>query len=261
MPAKIDTEFKRGFILSEENLAKIDDIIRKRLESSSNDFSLKYEVHRTDDALITYQVSSEVIEEENSKRNCINGVTINAKSNGNKLQLIFRQGSDTKLVLEAEDRDLALLLTADLKEYLNSEVFVRKFSKLVRLLDSKNFFLFFMLIAFLPLVLFTMFIDQPDSLNLAVATVDEKLNFLVQRESANDALNSRPYLSFFPIFLILSAIFLTSTASFLYPTDIFYWGKEVSRFDKQRSLRSKIFWSVFVACAVGLTTAYLYDRA
>src|SRR4029453_10875565 len=110
MSAKIDTKFTRGFFLSEEALTKIENVISQRLVSGEN-YTQKFDVHRVDDAVITYgRVADLIANEENSKRNAAKGLEIEASRSLGKVAFSFQRSERSKMTIESEDRDLALLL-------------------------------------------------------------------------------------------------------------------------------------------------------
>lgn len=81
MRAKINTKFSEGFLLTEEHIVKIEDIIRKRISPSDQNMEMKYEVHRVDDAVITYKDNQFFSFEENSKYEKVKELKISSTSN------------------------------------------------------------------------------------------------------------------------------------------------------------------------------------
>lgn len=260
MPASIDTKFGEGFFLSEENLTKIDDIIKKRFNFSGNEPTLLYEVYRFDDALIYYSSIKDVVSEENSKRNRIKKLNIKCQEGNDSLYLCFEQGGATKLDLSADNRDTALLLTADLKEYLNSEVLVKRLSFILRAFDHRMFFPIMLLVSMLPIAISIFVTPEMPNIDISTATIADKINYIVLSQQQKDISVRSPLLALSPIAILFVGMVLNLTLKFVYPTDIFYWGKEMSNYDSQKKIRSNIFWSVIVALFVGIFGSYIYNR-
>lgn len=257
MSAKIDAKFSRGFFLSEEALTKIENVVQQRLSQGAN-YIHKFDAHRVDDAVTTYNKAADLISsEENSKRNAIKGLDFEAVSDTGKVSLSFARADKTKLVIESPDRDLALLLSADLKEYLKSEVLVKRFAFISGLIENKATFPLLMTITLIPMLVAIAWTDRPEVINLSKASVDEKLDYLVNIGNARLGLeNGFPaYIVLFPFIVIIMLFILSS--SIVYPAYTFYWGKEISRYDSARSVRGKIFWVVVVGLVISLIGAYL----
>ncbi len=65
--AHVNVDYDQSFLLSEEYLVKIDEFIRKRAEGVPN-FQLKYEVARSDHAMLTYEKPGIYIHDKASQR-------------------------------------------------------------------------------------------------------------------------------------------------------------------------------------------------
>lgn len=61
MKAYLETSFRKGFLLEEEGLIKLDDIVRKRLFPTDTSKSLKYKVFRVDGMLLEFDTPAEVV--------------------------------------------------------------------------------------------------------------------------------------------------------------------------------------------------------
>jgi hypothetical protein len=115
MNAHLETTFKKGFLLTEENLIKLDDIIRKRLISNDANAKLQFKVFRVDGMLVEFDTPTAVASEENSSRNAIKRLEIISDGISYKLKLLFDPKENTDLRIESNDRDLAYLLFSDIK--------------------------------------------------------------------------------------------------------------------------------------------------
>jgi len=69
--AHLETNFRRGFLLSEENLIKLTDIISKRLAPIESDAKVLFKVYSIDGMLLELDTPSSVAAQENSSRNAV----------------------------------------------------------------------------------------------------------------------------------------------------------------------------------------------
>jgi hypothetical protein len=63
-----------------------------------------------------------VVSEENSTRDAIKSVRLGADSENGYARIEFSKGEGTDIILGADDRDVALLLSSDIKDYIRAEV-------------------------------------------------------------------------------------------------------------------------------------------
>lgn len=188
MNAHIETNFKRGFLLTEEALIKLDDIIRKRLSTVETSAKLQFKVFRVDGMLVEFDNPGAVAAEENSSRNAIKRVEILAAGPAYRLSLKFDPKDNTDLAIEANDRDLAYLLVSDIKDYINSEVLKFRSFSFDSVMNSKNIFPFLML----PFMVFGIsnIKESPKAETVAAVIasndVNAKLNLLIESRSSQD---------------------------------------------------------------------------
>lgn len=260
MNAHIENNFKQGFILTEEALIKLDDIIRKRLTAVNPTAVLQFKVFRVDGMLVEFDNPSAVAAEENSSRNAIKRVEILSAGPAYKLSLKFDPKDNTDLAIEANDRDLAYLLASDIKEYINSEVLKFRSYSFDSALSSRHIFPFLML----PLMFFSLISmkevpkDVTVAAVLATNDVQAKLNFLIDSRSIQDPVTFKWYFgAMIAVFLVL--FFLGSLLDKAYPRNIFYWGKLAIVHDRLVSLREKIVWGIGIAFVIGIASTVAVD--
>lgn len=266
MRAQVTQKFRYGFLLSEESLVKIVDIVEKRLKSENGDpISLNYDVGRVDYALITYDDVHEVFKEENGKTDRISSLRIYSNKKGDYFQLIFEKGEPTSLYIVSSYRDRALLTHADIREYVNNEVTVRKFGFVWGVISHKLTPYFVLIVTLISMMgaLFRvsseMKISAPENPNIS-----QKIDFLYRKSLAMDdgiLIEKLLYwLAFTPITVLLFFIFIFVSWNYLYQTDIFLFGKEKNRYENVNSLKSKILWGVGVATLISVVSGVLIEH-
>ncbi|WP_423459471.1 hypothetical protein [Ottowia sp. VDI28] len=260
MNAHLENNFKRGFFLTEEALIKLDDIIRKRLLAADPNATLQFKVFRADGMLVEFDNPSAVAAEENSSRNAIKRVEILSAGATYKLSLKFDPKDNTDLGIEANDRDLAYLLAADVKDYVNSEILKFRSFSFDSTLSSKHTFPLLML----PFLFISISGIKESPKGEAVAAILEssdvqaKLNFLIEsRLGQNPGPIKWYFVAMIVIFVIL--FFLGTLLDKAYPRNIFYWGKLAQAHDRLVSLREKFVWGVVIAFVIGIASTIAVD--
>ena len=135
MPASVTAEYGQSFLLGEEHIAKIDEFIRKRYDGIPN-FKLEYQVYRLDHALITYGTPAEVTAEQNNIAEGIESLRVFGRTveedDREWLDIRFSKKKGVSIIVNSQERDRALLLAADLKSYITSEVMNSNMTKIIR---------------------------------------------------------------------------------------------------------------------------------
>lgn len=264
MAAFVETEFRRSFFLSEESLIRIDDIVRRRVLSAIPDGRVTYSVYRKDDMFLEYSTVADVVSEENSARNFIKELVVRVNHDDLKFELQFaKKGLGPILRMEATDRDLAFLLSSDVKEYLRSEVLRFYRISFDEILVSVSFTMVFTVVAFAALIgSDASFSKQSPDMLAAIKSNDlsEKIDYLISRSSSR-----RERIG--PLLAVLIAssvgIGLALYGSLQWARkyqDVFYWGKEVTRYDRYKAVKDKLFWGVGIALVVGVLATFIFER-
>jgi uncharacterized membrane protein len=260
MNAHLEANFKRGFLLTEEALIKLDDIIRKRLLAADPQAAIQFKVFRADGMLVEFDNPSAVAAEENSSRNAIRRVEILSAGTAYKLSLKFDPKDNTDLAIEANDRDLAYLLASDIKDYINSEVLKFRTFGFDSAMSSKNIFPFLML----PFLFITVsnIKETPNAETvaqvLASNDVQAKLNLLIESRLGQDPGPLKWYLVALVALLVI-LFFLGSLLDKAYPRNIFYWGKLAQAYDRLLGLREKVVWGIVIAFVIGIASTVAVD--
>jgi hypothetical protein len=274
--AFIKHEFKKGFLLNEERLRKIHEILRKRLTGIEGPPEPVYKVYRADSFTYTTSVIEDVLNEENSEWQRIERLNVSIRSNEKfKLDLDFRDR--TVVHIEGEDRDLVFLVFSDLRQYLSNEVNVLKFApwKTVQIagvvlvtivLGIWFFFALWVYVTKDPSVDWKQEVVHARAL-MEGQDINEKLNWLIETSLPEPETPSAIrltnwaliFLAFFGVGLMGVSIageqipkFRKIVDKFLFPTNVFLFGRERERYEKTMALRRNLFWVVFVGFIVGI---------
>lgn len=261
MNAHLETNLSKGFLLTEENLIKLDDIIRRRITVVDPAALIKFKVFRADGMLVEFDNPAAVAAEENSSRNAIKRVELISTNAAYKLRLKFDPKDNTDIEIEANDRDLAYLLSSDVKEYLHAEVLKFRSFSFDSALTSRNLLPFFML-PFMGLTLF-MIKEGPNSALVSgvLKTTDlhAKLNFLIeQRMQAQDP-GTFKYAMFGIMGTYIALLFVGGILDRYFPRNIFYWGKVALAYDRMLATREKVIWGIVVAFVIGIASTVAVD--
>lgn len=269
MSAYVEHKFKRGFILNEENLRKIHEIIIKRFNEIDDSLKPQYEILRSDSYAYITNDFKDIINEDNSAYNRILKITIFEKIDEVfYFELSFSQDDGTYIFIKGEDRDLVYLLLSDLRTYLNNDVNKRI---IVDNRSVKNIIYYTqMLMSAVAFLLLFFNISSKASCAIsfesAIKTqnLQEKLNYLVYQSYAKDYSNVNTYLTtFVMIFLIFifASLFLNKLIQrvviYFYPFNVFLFGKKNIEYEKTTEIKSKILWTIIVGLIISLVAGFI----
>ncbi|MCK4796153.1 MAG: hypothetical protein KAT05_02160 [Spirochaetes bacterium] len=258
MGANVRYKFKKGFLLDEEKLRKIHNIITTRI----TDTEIKYSIERNDSFSFETTNLEKIINEENSKWSKINEINIRLYQRSNlDITLNFSDSGGT-LYINGEDRDNVFLLHSELKEYISHEVCTLLPNNI---LGKYTFPL--ILAAFIAFIIYTLALSQSTptiNKEMVVSVLNSndtnaKIDFLIQKEFENTMVNDIPFK--FPKEIFLSVLFLLSIglldeknkiSQFIYPTNLFLFGKEIEKHNRYLEIRGKIFWIGVVGLIVSI---------
>ncbi|MFZ0797905.1 MAG: hypothetical protein WAM98_08960, partial [Terriglobales bacterium] len=124
MPAFVEHTFPRGFLIDEERLRKLRELIETRLAKNPSHPSLGYRVYRGDSYSYTTQSVDDVAKEDNEDWRRITRLDLLVD---NKDELSFslsfsKKGCDLRIT--GADRDNVFLLFSDIRDYIQNEVAV-----------------------------------------------------------------------------------------------------------------------------------------
>jgi len=261
MGAHVKHEFAGRFVLFEEHIRKINEIVKGRVPVS---YERTIFVRRRDSFAYSTTDVDQVCAEENGPSAEITGIDFASTGDELDFRLVFDAKEGAALRIQGDDRDAVFLLSNDIKAYVEHEVMT------FRWLPSGG------ALRVLPLVLMTgvaattfgYFALSLSSKSHAVTDilnskdVNEKLNFLISsRMERVDEVFAWPFAGFFVFLVVLMSGVPSRLFGYLYPGSDFFIGKKSAKFAARADLRSKILWGVVIAGALGAITTWLFDRA
>jgi hypothetical protein len=259
MKAHVKHPFKKSFILGEEGIRKISEIIRTRVPAQ--DVELK--IYRSDNLVYETLSIEDILKEENSTRNQIVEIEFKSEGDGISTGIEFSKKDGVTIDIQSEDRDQAFLLASDLKEYIRTEIISQRSINVNRSLVKDLIFPIGMILSIVVMMLFTSdtpkFNEEEIQGILASANVDEKLNVILQYTHASKDISKMPWI--FVVIIGITIVFscIAPVISKLYPKNVFYIGKEMTRYDGIINLRGKILWGVIISFIVSLSAgAFIY---
>ena len=102
--------------------------------------------------------------------------------------------------------------------------------------------------------------SDPKFINLKYSSMDQKLNFIVERINGNMDRNN----DFLPglVGIVVFFVILPTTwvVRKMLTSDVFYWGKETARVDRLVKLRYNVVWGVIVAGLIGVFSSIVAGK-
>ena len=266
MPAVIKEDFEKSFLLKEENIRRIHDIIKKRLNEKEEKDKLYFRVTRKDHLTYTEKDIGIILNESNSNSDKIEKIDFfvnNGKRQWNDFQLTFDKKDGIQFYFEHEDRDLAYLLYSDLKSYINSDV------ALLGKIEKREDLTYFIMMM-IPLILLCITItaypmlrnDTNILLDKGIESKDiiEKLNALMlyNKYKVHDWGNAIA-VGMTPLYIIAYFGFRWVKKKY-YPKNIFHLGKEIEKYEELLKGKSNFYWGVVVATIVSIVASVIYAK-
>lgn len=182
MGAFVEHSFKGGFLLDEERIRKIRDIVTTRVSKHSPALLPKFKVYRGDSYSYITESLDDVTAEDNDDWRKITrlDVLIEQKDDLDFRMTFSKDGAE--LNIKGEDRDEVFLLFSDLREYMNNDVAVNKISaKFSRSLLSA-LLMFVITLGFVAFLWSQAQSDDPGNRKVALEANDiqTKLNYLIE---------------------------------------------------------------------------------
>jgi hypothetical protein len=264
LPANISDTFVKGFVLDEERLRKIHELLTIRLAQTPQPCKPVYKVDRADNFTYTSEDLEAVIGEENAERMQIANISVSAKvPDFLELQLYF--GKDgIKLNIEGEDRDTVFLLFSDLKQYLNAEVDVTPNlqSPEARYWVIFGVILFFSLILTIGTTKTPTISSEKVSQLLESQDVIEKLNFLIQQQiSQQPVQTSDAVTTLTPVGIVIVILYPLVFIGLLFWRiqvrfqNVFLFGKEIARQRRRVTILNFYIAGVLIAFLVSVAAS------
>jgi hypothetical protein len=278
MAAFVKHRFRKGFLLDEERIRKINAILNERLASLETSTQPSYKVYRADAFSYTTSDVADVVHEENSDWQKITRITVSAASDDKlRLALDFHE-SGSGLEIEGEDRDFVYLIFSDLREYISNEVnVVRSVPKRAGAILGLMVALGVLLVAGTLLwshwtamsAELAQMVPDPTIVETVLRSNDvhEKLNYMIERgttSAQSDLASLMRSLVFsmvamwgIPLLPIVGDIALQRLIDYFLPRNLFLFGREIDRYAQRRAVRSRLFWGIVVAFPVSTAAGFL----
>jgi hypothetical protein len=264
--AFVDSEFTKGYILDEEKIRKLNEILVSRASQIHPDCKPTFKIYKSDTFSYTTDDLQKILSETNADWEKIERLTMFMKYDDDfDLKLDFGN-EGTKLHIEGKERDVVYLIFSELKQYIANEVTVIKPFIGTKF---KSFFLYISFILLSVVLAITMFstgffsntstLTKSDALN--TQDLQLKLNFLIEKQSDPSSEKDLPYIFIGYMVLMLLVIFggdlLLRPIKYLFPDHIFLIGKEIEKNSKRLTLRQNILWVVIVGSIVCIITGLI----
>lgn len=230
MTAFVEHQFSKGFILDEERIRRINEILISRGKEFSPDIHPSYEVFRADSLKYSTQDIQDIINEKNTEYQKITQIKINLdKEKDLSLELSFNAEGETDLVITGDDRDKVFILFSDLREYLNNEVCTIRlwfekinYRNLVPIMGLMM--MGALLFLFMPLIK-DLRVPEPNiETLLASQNISEKLNYLIESKGKEQELFSSTTLLIVVLALFYMSFVIPSIIKLIrkiFPTHLF----------------------------------------
>lgn len=258
MAAHVEHEFKGWFVLEEEHLRKIDDLLRKKCPEGGK---YKISVKRSDSVAYDTADINELCLEDNSPSSEITSVSYAIEGESLDVRLAFAANKVAKVEIVGDDRSLVFLVYSDLKAYIEKEVMA--FNFLSRRSPSR-FVSILMMLAMMSVAIGTFILDRPniDEVQrvLAIEDIQQKLNFLIAGKASSSHAYSPWLMGAFLVFFAAVVFELPRRiVLFLFPCDDFFIGKKKDRLGKKAGLRSNLIWIGVVGTAISIAVGWAFS--
>lgn len=259
MAAHVEHEFTGKFVLEEEHLRKLDQMIRQKCPAEGK---YNISVKRTDSAAYTTHNIDDLCAEENGPSATISAIAFLVDSDELTVKLVFVKDKETNLEVIGEERGEVFLIAGDLRSYIDAEV-----------MRWRGLFRGGLLKLLVPVIMFMMlgaafgftFFNQASSAQIdeALASRDllTKMDFLIaQRPEVRLASFSWAIAIPFVLMGLLTFDLHLKVVKYLFPLDDFFIGKKKNLLQKKAALRQNLFWVVIVTTVISVAVAWAFQQ-
>ncbi|MEW6531014.1 MAG: hypothetical protein AB1473_09275 [Thermodesulfobacteriota bacterium] len=259
MSAYIEHQFEKGFLLDEERLRRIVDIINRRASKADPHVSAMFLVFKADSYTYETDRIEDVISEDNADWRRITRLEIRVEHEDDlDLKLaFFDKGSTARLV--GQDRDRVYLLFSDLREYLKNEVNVCwTISEGMRAAAS----IAFMIVIVMALMGaafwgYSWYVQPERDVKAVLSSTElrEKLDFLVERSVSRDKLHLGTLIFLIGVPILLASIatdYFNRSLPFFFPANLFLFGAQKEKYERRKRMRGNIVWGVGIAFVISV---------
>lgn len=240
--------FTKGFILREEHLQSIENIINKYFV----DEKITYKITKNNFFSYISSDINDILKEDNSKTDYITKleISINTSEIVNMI-LIFDKGEKTVLNFSCNNREKFKLFYSDLEDYLNQEVcVVGSFDLQAFLVNTTSWGIIALIgdLLYNKLITITKFKESDLKNVIQSSDIIEKLNYIISKTEY------KLIDSWFYLFTIIIAIInvIGVVKHKLTFTDYFLFGKEIKIYEHKIALRNNIIWTIIIGLVVSV---------
>ncbi|SRR5258708_7280942 len=255
MAAFVELSFEKGFLLDEERLRKLREIIEKR----SNPATLSYRVFRGDSySYVTNQID-DVIKEDNEDWKRITRLDLSVRNPERLDFLVSFTKKGCELRITGSERDEVFLLFTDLRDYIQHEVAnVRKSPSS----STMRVFSIILLVLTMSTILWRIGSSEkhdPVAVKQALSAQDlrTKLDFLIQDLGNRDMPRMLPLFFVGGFLLIFFGDGFGKLVAYLNPSNEFLFGKRKQTFEKKKGFITKMAWGVGVGLIVSIVAGLI----
>lgn len=242
------------FFLDEALVRKIVDVINAHAKKLEYPTVLTYRLYKSDGTFINFDNIEQVLQDDNSPKKKLNRFIIELykKEDIDKpgtdeiVSVDFDKYHDTKIhyTIYERNRDWSFLLVDDLENQLSRIERGKFWAKI----QKRHFqFIIYASISILLGFLFFSYVSHNFIATILDTTYSEETKLLVNQTK----LLFSSFLSLFMIICLLIASPIYKIAESM-GDSIFYWGDEISRFDRAKSIKSKIIWVIIAGFVVSV---------
>ncbi len=255
MGAFVEHSFEAGFILDEERLRKIREIVATRLANHNPVLSPKFKVFRGDSySYITESLEDVILEDNDDWRKITKLEILVEQKDDIEFRLSFSKDG-IKLNINGENRDEVFLIFSDLREYIKNDVTINFWHKYLH--KVAPILLILLMLGGLLFVLWGLYPTANSENWQQVLKSDEiqlKLNYLVEQEKTRIMPRGIFYwaIAMAFLFLIVTTDIAENSFHYFFPNNEFFFGKRKQMFEKKKNLLSNILWIVLVGLVVSI---------
>lgn len=269
--AGVTKSYGRNFLLSPEMVRSIVETITEAAARMGRRTTLIFSVYRENDSFYETESLDEVLKDANATGKAITNLEIRLLYEGGKitqsedivLALRFKRFGETKvtIILDSEEREWSFQLADRLHGQIN------RILRRPQLPLQRSGLIDWLAVAALTAVVLVAYnwitvpsADGPEALtkeNLALLTLEEKLDTFIVGFSEGMAKRRRQYIYSWPLAIVFWGVVFAVIAArpvsrFLekYSRSAYYWGDAIQAYDAARKLESRIVWSIAVALFV-----------
>jgi hypothetical protein len=260
MAALVEHSFEHNFLLDEERLRKLREIIATRLNKRSAKLSPSFKVFRGDSYSYVTDLVDDVVKEDNDDWRRITRLEVFVEAKDDlELRLTF-SSTGTELNIQGEERDEVFLLFSDLREYINNDVATSRAISRRSLRSFLPFLSAVIMIGFFGTMWYQTTVAHRGEYQAALISIDvqQKLNFIINDQQRRTGGTIWLWVVVVMItFVLFTTGALEKSTEFLFPSNVFLFGKRKLLFERKRRLLSNLLWIVLVGLCVSIVAGFV----